>query len=76
MSDNAQIYENGAYNGGGVYGGVTMSDNAQIHDNTAQNHGGGIYRGSSAVPGCIPGAEEDGANVFDNTPDDIYPPLT
>jgi autotransporter family porin len=80
LSENAQIYDNtSGYDGGGVYvdgyhSYFTMTGNAKIYGNHAFHQGGGIYKWSySYLTNCIPGAEEDGANVFDNAPNDIYP---
>ncbi len=80
---NTAEYPSGVSYGGGVRftafpynaaGTFTMSGNAKIYGNSAGTSGGGIatYYAMN-LSGCIPGAEEDGANVFDNTPNDIAP---
>jgi hypothetical protein len=83
LSGNAKIYDNsvGIYGeGGGVAGNyVTMSDNAKIYENSVgtYGHGGGIYASyASRLTGCVAGTEgDDGVNVYNTTPDDIYTPF-
>ncbi|MGH3123553.1 MAG: hypothetical protein ACRDND_21385 [Streptosporangiaceae bacterium] len=49
-----------------------MTGSATITDNTCSNVGGGIYyQGNSTLTGVTAGT---GGTVYDNIPDDIYPP--
>jgi hypothetical protein len=59
--------------GGGIYMSnttVTMTGSATITGNTSPTHGGGIFHASGTLVGAVAGT---GGNVYNNTPDNIYP---
>jgi hypothetical protein len=77
LNDNTSISGNSASPDGAVGGGiaafdttVTMTGSATITNNTSSNVGGGIYHQNSTLVGAVAGT---GGNVYNNTPDDIFP---
>jgi hypothetical protein len=60
--------------GGGIYnegGAVTLNNNSAISGNSATVNGGGVYNNGGTLNNALPSV-----NVYNNSPDDIYPPPT
>lgn len=75
LSTNSEVDRNAAtVQGGGIFGDsgvtVTIEAGSSIDHNSATNEGGGIYSLGGTLNGATAGP---GGNVYDNTPDNIYP---